>query len=75
VTVSIIVPTFNEADGIVEFNRRLWDVRADFPRRVRSFTSMMEAATTPWRCFVPCASAIPTITIVNLSRNFARKSR
>jgi glycosyltransferase involved in cell wall biosynthesis len=31
--ISIIVPAYNEADGIAEFNRRLSNVRANLPER------------------------------------------
>jgi polyisoprenyl-phosphate glycosyltransferase len=31
--ISIVVPAYNEADGIAEFSRRLADVRAKLPER------------------------------------------
>jgi glycosyltransferase involved in cell wall biosynthesis len=73
VTVSIIVPAFNEADGIVEFNRRLGDVRGKLSERsevVYVNDGSRDDTLAVLRALRECDS---TITIVNLSRNFGKE--
>jgi glycosyltransferase involved in cell wall biosynthesis len=73
VIVSIIVPAYNEADGIAEFNRRLWEIRC----RLSETSEVVYVNDGSHDDTVAILRALrerdPTITIVNLSRNFGKE--
>jgi glycosyltransferase involved in cell wall biosynthesis len=72
-TISIVVPAYNEAAGIVEFNRRLSSVRAGLQERseVIYVNDGSRDETLALLRFLRQQDA--TIAIVNLSRNFGKE--
>jgi glycosyltransferase involved in cell wall biosynthesis len=73
VTVSIIVPAFNEADGIVEFNRRLREVRGRLSETSEVVYVNDGSRDDTMAVLRALRERDPTITIVNLSRNFGKE--
>ena len=72
-TVSIIVPAFNEADGIAEFNKRLREVRATLSERSEVVYVNDGSRDNTIGVLRALRDRDPTITIVNLSRNFGKE--
>jgi polyisoprenyl-phosphate glycosyltransferase len=72
-TVSIIVPAFNEADGIAEFNRRLWEVRGRLSEMSEVVYVNDGSRDDTMAVLRALRERDPTITIVNLSRNFGKE--
>lgn len=71
--ISIVVPVYNEADGVAEFNRRLSAVRATLAERsevVYVNDGSKDASLAILRLL---REQDPTISIVNLSRNFGKE--
>jgi glycosyltransferase involved in cell wall biosynthesis len=71
--ISIVVPTYNEAEGIAEFHRRLSDVRATLPERSEVIyvnDGSLDDTLAILRLLRECD---PTIAIINLSRNFGKE--
>src|SRR5262244_2495976 len=73
VTVSIIVPAFNEADGIAEFNKRLREVRATLSERSEVVYVNDGSRDNTIEVLRALRDRDPTIAIVNLSRNFGKE--
>jgi glycosyltransferase involved in cell wall biosynthesis len=73
VTVSIIVPAFNEANGIAEFNGRLWEVRARLSETSEVVYVNDGSRDDTMAVLRALREHDPTITIVNLSRNFGKE--
>ena len=73
VTVSIIVPAFNEADGIAEFNKRLWEVRVRLSEMSEVVYVNDGSRDDTMAVLRALREQDPTITIVNLSRNFGKE--
>lgn len=71
--VSIIVPAFNEADGIAEFNRRLRDVRGRLSETSEVVYVNDGSRDDTMAVLRALRERDPTITIVNLSRNFGKE--
>jgi glycosyltransferase involved in cell wall biosynthesis len=71
--ISIVVPAYNEADGIAEFNRRLGDVRAKLPERSEVIYVNDGSRDDTFAILRLLRERDPTITIVNLSRNFGKE--
>ena len=71
--VSIIVPAFNEADGIAEFNRRLRDVRGRLSETSEVVYVNDGSRDDTMTVLRALHERDPTITIVNLSRNFGKE--
>jgi polyisoprenyl-phosphate glycosyltransferase len=73
ITVSIVVPAYNEADGIVEFNRRLSEVRDKLPETNEVIYVNDGSRDDTLAMLRVVRERDPTITIVNLSRNFGKE--
>jgi glycosyltransferase involved in cell wall biosynthesis len=71
--ISIVVPAYNEADGIAEFNRRLSDVRAKLPERSEVIYVNDGSRDDTFAILRRLRERDPTIAIVNLSRNFGKE--
>jgi glycosyltransferase involved in cell wall biosynthesis len=71
--ISIVVPAYNEADGIAEFNRRLSDVRAKLPLRSEVIYVNDGSCDDTYAMLRLMRERDPTIAIVNLSRNFGKE--
>jgi glycosyltransferase involved in cell wall biosynthesis len=71
--VSIVVPAYNEADGIAEFNRRLWDVRANLAHRSEVVYVNDGSKDDTLAVLRRLREHDPSISIVNLSRNFGKE--
>ena len=71
--ISIVVPTYNEAEGIAEFHRRVSDVRAKLPEKSEVIyvnDGSRDGTLTILRLL---RERDPTIAIINLSRNFGKE--
>lgn len=73
VTISVVVPVYNEADGIAEFNRRLTEVRANLPERSEVVYVNDGSNDRTFAILRLLRERDPTIAIVNLSRNFGKE--
>src|SRR5208283_5330276 len=71
--ISIVVPAYNEADGIAEFNRRLSDVRAKLPEKSEVIYVNDGSCDDTLAILRLLHERDPTISIVNLSRNFGKE--
>jgi glycosyltransferase involved in cell wall biosynthesis len=71
--ISIVVPAYNEADGIAEFNRRLSDVRAKLPEKSEVIYVNDGSCDATLAILRLLHERDPTISIVNLSRNFGKE--
>ena len=71
--ISIVVPAYNEADGIAEFNRRLSDVRAKLWERSEVIYVNDGSRDETFAILRLLRERDPTISIVNLSRNFGKE--
>jgi len=71
--ISIIVPTYNEADGITEFNRRLADVRVKLAERSEVVYVNDGSRDGTFAILQQLRQSDPTISIINLSRNFGKE--
>jgi glycosyltransferase involved in cell wall biosynthesis len=71
--ISIIVPTYNEADGITEFNRRLTDVRVKLAERSEVVYVNDGSRDGTVAILQQLRQSDPTISIINLSRNFGKE--
>ena len=71
--VSIVVPVYNEADGLVEFNRRLSAVRAALAQRSELVYVNDGSNDDTLAILRLLREQDPTISIVNLSRNFGKE--
>jgi glycosyltransferase involved in cell wall biosynthesis len=71
--ISIVVPAYNEADGIAEFSRRLADVRAKLPERSEVVYVNDGSRDDTFAILRLLRERDPTISIVNLSRNFGKE--
>src|SRR6202043_1302672 len=71
--ISIIVPTYNEADGITEFNRRLTDVRVKLAERSEVVYVNDGSRDDTFAILEQLRQSDPTISIINLSRNFGKE--
>jgi glycosyltransferase involved in cell wall biosynthesis len=71
--VSIVVPAYNEADVIAEFNRRLSGVRRDLavPSEVIFVNDGSSDNTLALLCELKAAD--PTLGIIDLTRNFGKE--
>src|SRR6516225_6459606 len=71
--ISIVVPTYNEAEGIAEFHRRVSVVRAKLPENSEVIyvnDGSRDGTLTILRLL---RERDPTIAIINLSRNFGKE--
>jgi polyisoprenyl-phosphate glycosyltransferase len=73
VLISIVVPAFNEADGISEFNRRLSEVRAKLREKSEVIYVNDGSRDHTLAILRLLRERDPTISIVNLSRNFGKE--
>jgi glycosyltransferase involved in cell wall biosynthesis len=71
--ISIVVPAYNEADGIGEFNRRLADVRRKLPESSEVIYVNDGSRDDTLAILQQLRERDPTIAIVNLSRNFGKE--
>jgi glycosyltransferase involved in cell wall biosynthesis len=71
--ISIVVPAYNEADGIAEFNRRLSDIRAKLWERSEVIYVNDGSRDDTFAILRLLRERDPTISIVNLSRNFGKE--
>ena len=71
--ISIVVPAYNEAEGIAEFNRRLWEVRANLAYRSEVVYVNDGSQDHTLAVLRLLRERDPTISIVNLSRNFGKE--
>ena len=71
--ISIVVPAYNEADGIGEFNRRLSDVRRKLPESSEVIYVNDGSRDDTLAILEQLRERDPTIAIVNLSRNFGKE--
>jgi glycosyltransferase involved in cell wall biosynthesis len=71
--ISIVVPTYNEAEGIAEFNRRLSDVRAKLPEKSEVIYVNDGSRDDTLVILRLLRERDPTIAIINLSRNFGKE--
>ena len=71
--ISIVVPAYNEADGIAEFNRRLSDIRAKLWERREVIYVNDGSRDDTFAILRLLRERDPTISIVNLSRNFGKE--
>jgi polyisoprenyl-phosphate glycosyltransferase len=71
--VSIVVPVYNEADGIAEFNRRLANVRAQLPEKSEVIYVNDGSRDDTFSILQSLREQDGTISIVNLSRNFGKE--
>jgi glycosyltransferase involved in cell wall biosynthesis len=71
--ISIVVPAYNEADGIAEFDRRLSDVRAKLAERSEVIYVDDGSGDGTFAILRSLRERDPTISIVNLSRNFGKE--
>src|SRR5690349_2491801 len=71
--ISIVVPAYNEADGIAEFNRRLSEVRAKLLERSEVIYVNDGSRDDTFAVLRLQRERDPTIAIVNLSRNFGKE--
>jgi polyisoprenyl-phosphate glycosyltransferase len=71
--ISIVVPAYNEADGIAEFNRRLAAVRATLAERSEVVYVNDGSRDDTLAILRLLRQRDPTIAIVNLSRNFGKE--
>jgi glycosyltransferase involved in cell wall biosynthesis len=67
------VPAFNESDGIAEFNRRLWEVRHGLSETTEVVYVNDGSCDDTMAVLRGLRERDPTITIVNLSRNFGKE--
>jgi glycosyltransferase involved in cell wall biosynthesis len=71
--ISIVVPAYNEADGIAEFNKRLTDVRATL-RENSEVVYVNDGSRDDTLVILRLLrEQDPTISIINLSRNFGKE--
>jgi len=71
--ISIVVPAYNEAEGITEFNRRLSGVRSKLPERSEVIYVNDGSRDDTLAILRGLRERDPTIAIVNLSRNFGKE--
>jgi glycosyltransferase involved in cell wall biosynthesis len=71
--ISIVVPAYNEAEGIAEFNRRLSGVRAKLRERSEVIYVNDGSRDETFVMLQRLRKRDPTIAIVNLSRNFGKE--
>lgn len=71
--ISIVVPAYNEADGIVEFNRRLTAVRTTLHEDSEVIYVNDGSRDDTLAVLQLLREDDPTISIVNLSRNFGKE--
>jgi polyisoprenyl-phosphate glycosyltransferase len=71
--VSVVVPAFNEADGVAEFDRQLSKVRAELPEASEVIYVNDGSQDDTLATLRKLRDRDPTITIVNLSRNFGKE--
>jgi glycosyltransferase involved in cell wall biosynthesis len=72
-TISIVVPAYNEADGIAEFNRRLTEVRTNLPERSEVVYVNDGSQDDTFAILRMLREQDATLSIVNLSRNFGKE--
>jgi glycosyltransferase involved in cell wall biosynthesis len=72
-TISIVVPAYNEAEGIAEFNQRLSRVRAKLSRKSEVVYVNDGSRDRTLPVLLALRESDPTISIVNLSRNFGKE--
>lgn len=71
--ISIVVPAYNEADGIAEFNRRLTKVRATL-REISEVVYVNDGSRDDTLAILRLLrDQDHTISVVNLSRNFGKE--
>jgi glycosyltransferase involved in cell wall biosynthesis len=68
-----VVPAYNECDGIVEFNRRLSNVRSGLQERSEVVYVNDGSRDETLAVLRGLRQQDPTISIVNLSRNFGKE--
>jgi polyisoprenyl-phosphate glycosyltransferase len=71
--ISIVVPAYNEADGIAEFNRRLADVRAKLSEPSEVIYVNDGSRDDTYTVLRRLREHDSAISIVNLSRNFGKE--
>jgi polyisoprenyl-phosphate glycosyltransferase len=71
--ISIIVPVYNEAAGIAEFNRRLSVVRAKLAERSEVIYVNDGSCDNTFAILQSVRERDPFVSIVNLSRNFGKE--
>ena len=71
--ISIVVPAYNEADGISEFNTRLANVRVKLAERSEVIYVNDGSRDNTLAILRSLRERDPTISIVNLSRNFGKE--
>jgi glycosyltransferase involved in cell wall biosynthesis len=71
--ISIVVPAYNEADGIAEFHRRLTNVRAKLRERSEVVYVNDGSRDDTFAILRSLRERDPAISIVSLSRNFGKE--
>ena len=71
--ISIVVPTYNEAEGIAEFNRRLAQVRARLSETSEVVYVNDGSSDNTYTLLRRLREDDMAISIVNLSRNFGKE--
>jgi polyisoprenyl-phosphate glycosyltransferase len=71
--ISIVVPAYNEAEGIAEFNRRLAQVRAKLSEQSEVVYVNDGSSDNTYAILRRLREADMSISIVNLSRNFGKE--
>ena len=71
--ISIVVPVYNEADGIAEFNRRLSVVRSKLAERSEVIYVNDGSCDNTFVILRSLRERDPSMSIVNLSRNFGKE--
>jgi len=72
-TISIVVPAYNESDGIAEFDRRLSDVRAKLTEHSEVIYVNDGSHDDTFAILRGLRERDPTLSIVSLSRNFGKE--
>ncbi len=72
-SVSIVVPAYNEAEGIAEFNSRLSDVRAKLTEKSEVIYVNDGSRDGTLEILKGLRERDPTISIINLSRNYGKE--
>src|ERR1700742_4981536 len=72
-TISIVVPAYNEEEGIAEFHRRLLRVRGELHQKTQVVHVNDGSRDATLAVLRLLRESDPTITIVNLSRNFGKE--
>lgn len=73
--LTVVVPVFNEADGIREFHRRLTAVLADLPTLRADIVYVDDGSRdNSFALLTNFAQADPRVTVLRLSRNFGHQA-